>query len=543
MTSPFIPCPFTYGDAPQGGSVMPMIIAGRNPSNVTDNQYAPGYLWLSDKTQGGSGVLYYQGGYTAGVPAWTIASAAVGALDSLSDGTNTVTPIGGNISVLGTENQITVTGNDITHSLILSLPSNMIVPDNLTVIDDLDVGGDLNVSGAITFDGLTVNGEVLINTTGDGDTTIGNSSGAGAITIDAPTGNFTINGNSNSILIGPDAGVNQIEIGGTGNSVIEIANSQTEGSLSVGAAMVAGTISIGGESQTGILDLGISTAGQDINIGSGINLGAQTIDIANGNSGANSTVRILSGVGTAGVGVLQLANNTRVTSIDLGNVAPAAARVTTIAGGDQAQNDTVTILGGAPSSGTQVFNLFSGNASGGTQTVNVGTGTNAAALNLGTGGTGVKTIAMGGTAANVITIGNTQTGGSVSIGNAMTTGTISIGGTGLQTGTVSIAPGTGAQTVNVGTGGTGVKTINIGTGAVADVITIGNSTAGNITTLASSITALPGPVYVYTGAGAPANGLALHIGDLYINTTAASAVTRMYIATGVGAWTNITCAA
>jgi hypothetical protein len=67
----------------------------------------------------------------------------------------------------------------------------------------------------------------------------------------------------------------------------------------------------------------------------------------------------------------------------------------------------------------------------------------------------------------------------------MTTGTISIGGTGLQTGTVSIAPGTGAQTINIGTGGTGVKTIHIGDAAVANVITIGSTTGAAALTLNS----------------------------------------------------------
>ena len=54
---------------------------------------------------------------------------------------------------------------------------------------------------------------------------------------------------------------------------------------------------------------------------------------------------------------------------------------------------------------------------------------------------------------------------------------------------------------------------------------------------------LPGPIYLYTGAGVPAGGLALHTGDLYINTTAASLTTRMYIATTAGTWTNFTTAA
>lgn len=61
--------------------------------------------------------------------------------------------------------------------------------------------------------------------------------------------------------------------------------------------------------------------------------------------------------------------------------------------------------------------------------------------------------------------------------------------------------------------------------------------AGNV--LAQAIN-LAGPVQILTGAGVPANGLALNTGDLYINTAAATATTRLYIATGVGAWTFFT---
>jgi hypothetical protein len=54
---------------------------------------------------------------------------------------------------------------------------------------------------------------------------------------------------------------------------------------------------------------------------------------------------------------------------------------------------------------------------------------------------------------------------------------------------------------------------------------------------------LPGPVRIITGAGAPANALAVEIGDMYIRTDAAAAVERIYIATAVNTWTNVTCAA
>lgn len=52
-----------------------------------------------------------------------------------------------------------------------------------------------------------------------------------------------------------------------------------------------------------------------------------------------------------------------------------------------------------------------------------------------------------------------------------------------------------------------------------------------------------GTIKIYTGAGAPANGLAIEAGDLYIRTDPAGATSRMYIATAANAWTNVTCAA
>ena len=92
-----------------------------------------------------------------------------------------------------------------------------------------------------------------------------------------------------------------------------------------------------------------------------MNAGAQIVNIANGATAANSTVNILSGVGTIGAGSLLMADNTRVTTIDLGNIAPAAARTTTIAGG----NSTVVDL----------INLGTGNATvAGGKTIHIGDG-------------------------------------------------------------------------------------------------------------------------------------------------------------------------
>jgi hypothetical protein len=56
-----------------------------------------------------------------------------------------------------------------------------------------------------------------------------------------------------------------------------------------------------------------------------------------------------------------------------------------------------------------------------------------------------------------------------------TTSTYAISGTGINTGTITIGGGTGAQTLNI-MSSTGVKTVNIANGAAANVVTIGTVT-------------------------------------------------------------------
>lgn len=123
------------------------------------------------------------------------------------------------------------------------------------------------------------------------------------------------------------------------------------------------------------------------------------------------------------------------------------------------------------------------------------------------------------------------------------------------TGTTNINT-TGAAVTTLGTGGTGAVNIGNATGNTAVTGTFTTSagitvTTGGVTVSAGNVVlsnpgnfvSLPGPVDILSGAGAPAGALALHIGDMYINTTAASATTRLYIATAIGTFTNITCAA
>ena len=134
-----------------------------------------------------------------------------------------------------------------------------------------------------------------------------------------------------------------------------------------------------------------------------------------------------------------------------------------------------------------------------------------------------------------------------------------VGGAGVFS-TLTVTPGptalTGALTVTSGVNAVNISadaaanTINIGTGAAVKAVTIGSTTgasntliqggAAGVTIAAPYLAIAGGNTYIYSGAGVPAGALAVHVGDLYINTTAATPTTRLYIANIIGTWTSFT---
>lgn len=549
MTSPFIPSSFTYGDAPQGGSVMPMIIAGRDPSDSIDKNYAAGYLWLSSLDQGGSGNLWVQSGNSAGLPNWTAVTAgSAGGVSTLSDGATQVFPLVGNIGLVGTANQITVTSSAPSHELVFTIPAAFIAPgtiastttltagtslsvttnatigNNLTVTNDASVGGNLTVTGTLTFGGLAVNGTVTINTAGAGTTTVGNAA-AGAITFDVGAGHLQINGGGNQINIGNDAAANLITIGSQTGAAALTMQAGSGDVLITGE--VATAITVGRADGTGLMTFGRSTAGQDIDIGSAINASAQVIDIGNGASAANSTVRILSGTGTAGAGTIALGNNPRVTVAGLADVAPVANRTVTVGGGtvvtaavtdtidigpDGATTNansvkTVNINTGTVVLGQVLTNIASGTVTSGTHTTSIASGNRAAGtmlVNLLTG-TGTKSMAAG-NADGLTTFGflgpfnvNVSQNNNTAINSGTSTGTITIGNSLAGAVTVDTAAGISldsATASNFTVTGAADLTLNSTLGSV--VVTGGEAVVDAITLTASDVA---GGIDVNAGTG------------------------------------------
>ncbi len=191
---------------------------------------------------------------------------------------------------------------------------------------------------------------------------------------------------------------------------------------------------------------------------------------------------------TTGSNALTLRTGTGNFSLDGVAGSTYTIGATTVAGtitiGGTGQTGAITL---GSSTGTNIVNLGTGT---GSTTVNIATGvTNAKTVNIGTGAAMANGINIGGTGANVIALGNTQTAGSISLGAAMTTGTINIGGTGLQTGTINLGVGTGAQAINLGTGGTGAKTVTVGSLASTGLTTLQAGTGGVLVKPVNSTTA------------------------------------------------------
>lgn len=166
------------------------------------------------------------------------------------------------------------------------------------------------------------------------------------------------------------------------------------------------------------------------------------------------------------------------------------------------------------------------------------------ALTVTTGGAAI-------TGATAVVGALTQTAGVVSIGGDAVANNISIG-TGAAAKTITIGNATGATSVVINSG-TGPLTL--GTNATVHTTTVGSATGASATVVQSGtgnvILTAPfveintaSPFLVSSGAGVPAGGLCVNVGDLYINTTAATAATRIYVCTvAATTWTNITCAA
>jgi hypothetical protein len=369
--------------------------------------------------------------------------------------------------------------------------------------------------------------------------------------IDVGAGNFTVDNSGNVVVLGNlsvagtftftgDLNLTSaaaVDITSTLNAAPSIALTANGGAneqiylhsvQGTTASAIKLTADVGGVLVQGGLATINAVKLQATNAAGGVNVAAGTAGIAL--AATNGAIALTSGTGAITVGAdavahtVTVGNITGATAVNV-NTGTGGFNVVTTGAGDVVVASSDTML--LDSAGVLELNSSAG-------VISIGNDAVSQNINIGIAG------------ARVVTVGN-STGATSVVLNAGTAG-VSVGTNAIaHTVTIGNATGVSSVVVNSGTGAASFganatdHTTTVGSVTVASPTVIQGGTSG--ITLTAPFVALPGPVYIYTGAGAPGNGLALHVGDMYINTTAASAVTRLYIATAASTWTNVTCAA
>jgi len=302
---------------------------------------------------------------------------------------------------------------------------------------------------------------------------IGDGTGAGATTIDAGTGGFSLDatGASNVTVTGAGLDLSLQGVGGAVNMTSDQAENDAiyiEASAANGGVQISagtGGILIGNQADcTGItLGLNAPTATRDITIGGGTIVTAAVTDTIN--------------VGTGGA--TTNANSIKTVNINTGGVT---------------LGEVLTHIGsGAITSGTHTVNIQSGAAAAGTVALNLSTGTGTKNVNVGNADAGTTVAINGPTAINTsvnaafsacvgtstgtVTLGNIATSTAMSLETSTTmdldaAGIISINSTAAA---INIGNDDIDQAVNVGTDGERTVTVGSVNGAAGLVLQAGTA--------------------------------------------------------------------
>lgn len=216
--------------------------ATRAPTS-SDKSYVKGTLWLD--TVADAAYMWPGSGN------WiSLGSGTTGAIVTLTGGSGgAIAPVGGNIDLLGTANQITSTGTAGT--ITFSLPSAITTPGSLSTTTSLTVGNGFTVTaGTSSLKATTIVGTTSINASGAAVTTIG-TGGTGAVNIGNATGNTAVTGSLTATTtltatLGAITATNGNIVRGTaGNKDIysSVGSNATAGANSAGTVeLIGGTI-------------------------------------------------------------------------------------------------------------------------------------------------------------------------------------------------------------------------------------------------------------------------------------------------------------
>lgn len=436
-----------YGIGKPLRDVFPVpILAGRAPV-AGDTGYEIGQVWVRTSTD----QAWMLTSVASAAATWSLIGPGASDVDTLTgDSGGTISPAGGNVTLAGGTNVTSVgAGSTVTFNLdaAIVLATSVSAPLYTAAAGiDLDVTAPAGQDIVIKMGDAAAANKVSFTDTADAEVASIDSNGAFTTTGLTFTGLLTANASATILTAGTALNL------GSDNSAdaVNLGVGTTARAIGIGNSAAAHTITVGSVTGAASLDLLVGTGDFTLegNVASTYGISATGVNTGTITIGGGTGAQTLNMMNSTAVKTVNLANGVSGNTVSILNGINTSAQVLNLASGANAANSTVNVLGGIATAGTQTLNLATGASA---SAINIGnvTGATAVALNVGTG--------------NFALEGNVAS-------------TYDISGTGVNTGTVTIAAGTGARTVNIATGGTGIKTVNIATGASADIVTIGTVT-------------------------------------------------------------------
>ena len=492
--------------------VFPVPIVSARAPTTSDKNFEIGQLWIYTTT----GQIYGLANVASGSATWSALGPGASDVDTLTaDSGGAISPTAGTIILAGGTN-ITSVGTAGPGTITFNLDAAITLATSVSSpIYTVAAATDLNINAATGQDIIMKMGDAA----GANKVSFVDSASVEVAAIDS-NGGWTFGSITFTGLLTASASAT-IETAGT---ALNLGSDNSGDAVNLGVGTVARAINVGTSAAAHVISIGNAAAGAiTLDTAAGISLDSATasnftvtgasadltlgatggsINITATEAAADAVVITASdGAGgvqiKAGTGGILIGNEADTTTIDVGDIAPTAARTITIGGGtvvtasvtdtidigpDGATTNadsvkTVNVNGGGVTTGQVLTNIATGAITSGTHTVSIQSGNAAAgtvATNVSTG-TGTKTVNFGNadglTTVNIdaITLINDSINVNTSINTGTSTGAVSIG---------NAAAGALAMDTAAGISLDGATASNFTVTGAADLTL--NSTAGSV---------------------------------------------------------------
>lgn len=223
------------------------VVLGRSPT-IADFKYPIGQEWINDS----NGTAYILVNITANSGTWLQFGGSSGLVTLEGDSGGIINPITGNISLLGTANEITTIGSAST--ITFSIPSTFITPGTIASVGSITAGTSItSTSGNMT----ATNGNLVLGSAANKliSTSVGSGATAGANSIGQVTliaGTITVTTTavtSSSIII-----LSRASVGSTGAAATGLIS---QGTIVNGTSFVINSLSLSNASNVVTTDVSV----------------------------------------------------------------------------------------------------------------------------------------------------------------------------------------------------------------------------------------------------------------------------------------------